>query len=123
MFTHRVYAEFEEEMSMERGIIYNFNSEGNVEAKYVFSGFQANSTIEEEQNVKILPKGMYLTLAYSKENEEERRRKIVKYVKENQLEITSFIEVELFNDFFNTNSYSCQIQMFIENNESVDCNR
>lgn len=103
--------------------LYNFNSEGNVEAKYVFSGFQANLTIEEEQNVKILPKGMYLTLAYSKENEEERRRKIVKYVKENQLEITSFIEVELFNDFFNTNSYSCQIQMFIENNESVDCNR
>lgn len=44
----------------------------------------------------------------------------LKYVKENNLKVKSFIEVELFNDFFNTESYSCQIQMFIENNELVD---
>lgn len=107
-------------MSIERGIIYNFNSDGNVEPKYVFSGFQGNSNIEVEQNIKILLKGKYLTLAYSKNNEEERSRKIGKYVKENNLKIKSFIEVELFNDFFNTESYSCQVQMLIENNNEVD---
>ncbi|MDM5156978.1 helix-turn-helix domain-containing protein [Bacillus sp. DX1.1] len=116
----KIIQDKEWKMSMERGIIYNFNSDGNVEPKYVFSGFQGNSNIEVEQNMKILPKGKYLTLAYSKDNEEERRRKIVKYVKENNLKIKGFIEVELFNDFFNTESYSCQVQMFIENNEEVD---
>ncbi|PGZ97125.1 MerR family transcriptional regulator [Bacillus pseudomycoides] len=116
----KIIQDKEVKMSMERGIIYNFNSEGDAEPKYVFSGFQGNSNIEVEGNVKILPKGKYLTLAYSKENEEERRNKIIKYVKENNLEIKSIIEVELFNDFFNTESYSCQIQMLIENDELVD---
>ncbi|QED49868.1 MerR family transcriptional regulator [Cytobacillus dafuensis] len=109
----KILQDREEKMSMDRGIIYNLNSEGNVEPKYVFSQFQGTSYIKIEENVKILPKGQYLTLAYSKENEEERRRKMVKYIKENNLKIDSFIEVELFADFFNTESYSCQIQMFI----------
>ena len=116
----KIIQDKERKMSMERGIIYNFNSEGDAEPKYVFSRFQGNSNIEAEQNIKILPKGKYVTLSYSKENEEERRNKIIKYVKENNLKVKSFIEVELFNDFFNTESYSCQIQMLIENNESVD---
>jgi len=111
----KIIQEKEGKMSMERGILYNVNTEWNVEPKYVFSGFQGEFNIEAEQNIKILPKGKYVTLAYSKENEEERRRKIVKYVKENNLKIKSVIEVELLNDFFNTESYSCQIQMFIQN--------
>ncbi|MBS4189925.1 MerR family DNA-binding transcriptional regulator [Bacillus sp. FJAT-49705] len=109
----KIIQDREEKMSMDRGIIYNLNSEGNVEPKYVFSQFQGNANIEIEENVKILPKGQYLTLAYSKENEEERRREMVKYIKENNLRINSLIEVELFADFFNTESYSCQIQMLI----------
>ncbi|CAG9611971.1 Multidrug-efflux transporter 1 regulator [Bacillus rhizoplanae] len=116
----KIIQDKEEKMSLERGIIYSFNSEGNVEPRYVFSRFQGNANIEVEQNIKILPKGKYLTLAYSKENEAERRNKIIKYIKEHNLKVKSFIEVELFNDFFNTESYSCQIQMFIENNELVD---
>ncbi|MGG0186062.1 MerR family transcriptional regulator [Bacillus rhizoplanae] len=107
-------------MSMERGIIYSVNSEWNVEPRYVFSRFQGNSNMETEQNIKVLPKGKYVTLAYSKENEAERRDKIIKYVKEHNVKVKNFIEVELFNDFFNTESYSCQIQMLIENNELVD---
>ncbi|EEM06614.1 MerR family transcriptional regulator [Bacillus pseudomycoides] len=111
----KIIQDKEGKMSMERGIIYNFNSEGDAEPKYVFSRFQGDSNIEAEQNIKILPKGKYVTLSYSKENEEERRRKLVKYVKENNLKIKSVIEVELLNDFFNTESYSCQIQMLIQN--------
>lgn len=106
-------------MSMERGILYNVDAEWNVEPKYVFSRLQEDSNIEAEQNIKILPKGKYVTLAYSKENEEECRNKIITYVKENQVKVNSLIEVELFNDFFNTESYSCQIQMLVEDNESV----
>ncbi|KFN03924.1 MerR family transcriptional regulator [Bacillus clarus] len=107
----------EGKMSMERGILYHVNSEGNVEPKYVFSKLQEDFNKEEEQNIRILPKGKYLTLAYSKENEEERRNTIIKYIKENNIKVKSFIEVELYNDFFNTESYSCQIQIFIEDNE------
>lgn len=108
-------------MSLERGILYNVNAESNVIPMYVFSRLQGDAALEAEQNIKTLPKGKYLTIAYSKENEEERRNKIIKFVKENKLTVRSFIEVELYNDFFNTESYSCQIQIFIENNETVDC--
>ncbi len=86
---------------------------------YVFSRLQGNATLEAEQNIKILPKGKYLTIAYSRENEDERRNKIIKYVKEHNLKVKSFMEVELYNDFFNTESYSCQIQICIENNDTV----
>lgn len=108
-------------MSMERGILYSVNADWNVVPRYVFSKLQGNVTKEDEQNIKILPKGKYLTLAYSKENEEEYISKIIKCVKENNLNVKSFIEVELYNDFFNTESYSCQIQIYIENNEAVNC--
>ncbi|MEI4801674.1 helix-turn-helix domain-containing protein [Bacillus sp. NPDC077411] len=101
-------------MSMERGILYHVNADWSVEPRYVFSRLQENSNLEAEQNIKTLPKGKYVTLSYSKENEEERRNKIIKYVKENQLKVKNLIEVELFNDFFNTESYSCQMQMLIE---------
>lgn len=111
----KIIQEKEGKMSMERGIFYNVNTEWNVEPKYVFSRLQGDSNIEAEENIKILPKGKYVTLSYSKENEEERRNKIINYVKENKLNVNSFIEVELLNDFFNTESYSCQIQMFIQN--------
>ncbi len=36
----KIIQDKEWKMSMERGIIYNFNSDGNVEPEYVLSGFQ-----------------------------------------------------------------------------------
>ncbi|CAM3722182.1 hypothetical protein MEZE111188_05025 [Mesobacillus zeae] len=56
-----------------------------IEPRYVFSGLQRDYDLEAEHNIKILPKGKYLTIAFSKENEEECRRKMVKYVKGNNL--------------------------------------
>lgn len=116
----RIIRDRKVETSREMGIIYRINSQGSVEPSYVFNVLQSNGNIEDDNNIKILPKGRYLTLAYSKGNEQESIRKIVNYVKENCLSIESFIEVELLNDFFNTESYSCQIQIFIESNESRD---
>lgn len=101
-------------MSMERGIIYQINSAGNIEPRYVFHGIEGVNDIEVNANVKILPKGKYVTLAYSKENEQECKMKIDKYIRENNFKVKTIVEVELLNDFFNTESYSCQIQMFIE---------
>ncbi|MCJ8012956.1 MerR family transcriptional regulator [Paenibacillus sp. KQZ6P-2] len=101
--------------TMEVGIIYSLNSEGNVEPRYVFNGIQGNGSIEADQNINILPEGKYVTLAYSKDNEEERVREILNYVEQNHLKVKNYIEVELYNDFFDTESYSCQIQMLIEN--------
>ncbi|WP_354093019.1 MerR family DNA-binding transcriptional regulator [Clostridium gasigenes] len=102
------------EMTMERGIIYNLNIHGDVEPIYVFNGIKQNYNIEINDNIKILPKGKYLTLAYSKDNEKEYINKIVNYIKVNNINVKRYIEVELFNDFFNTEYYSCQIQMLIE---------
>jgi len=74
--------------------------------------------MEEMPNIKVLPGGKYVTLAYSKENEEARRNAIIEYTKENNIEVESFIEVELVSDIFNTETYSCQIQIFIGDSEN-----
>lgn len=102
------------ETRLERGIIYSLNTKDRLEPVYVFNSVNGNGSIENEDNMKVLSKGKYLILSYSKENVEERRDKIISYVKEHNLTVTSFIEVELFNNFFDTESYSCQIQMLIE---------
>lgn len=107
------------EMSLDRGIIYNVDSEGNIEPSYVFSGFKENDYVNIKDDITVLPKGEYLTLVYSKENEDERREKLFNYIKENNLKVKLFIEVELFNDFFNIESYNCQIQVFVESNEKL----
>lgn len=108
----------EEKMSMEMGILYNVNEKWDVEPKYVFNKVQDYVHMEEMPNIKVLPGGKYVTLAYSKENEEKRRNIIIEYTRENNIEVESFIEVELVNDFFNTESYSCQIQIFIGDSEN-----
>lgn len=102
------------EMSMERGIIYDFDNSGKVEPLYVFNGVLEKENIKEDNSIKTLPKGRYLTITYSKENEAQRVKKIINYVKENKLKVKTFVEVELYNDLFNTRSYSCQIQILIE---------
>ncbi|AIY84198.1 merR regulatory family protein [Clostridium baratii str. Sullivan] len=103
------------ETSVERGIIYNFNSDGDIEPRYVFYGVQENSNIEINDNIKVLPSGQYLTVSYSKENMDKCKRKISNYIKEKNLKVKSLIELDLVNDLFNTESYNCQIQMLIEN--------
>ena len=72
-----------------------------------------DNNIKRKEYIKVLPGGHYLTLAYTKENELECKRKIVDYIKEKNLEIKNFIEIDLLNDFFNTESYSWQIQMLL----------
>ncbi|MEK4911254.1 MerR family transcriptional regulator [Bacillus sp. FSL E2-8887] len=114
----KIIQDYEEKMSMEMGILYNVNEKWDVEPKYVFNKVQDHVHMEEMPNIKVLPGGKYVTLAYSKENEEERRNTTIKYIKENNIEVASFIEVELVNDFFNTESYSCQIQIFIGDSEN-----
>ena len=100
-------------VSIERGIGYDFDSNGKVEPFYVFSEIINEENIKIDKHIDLLPEGDYLTLAYTKENEEECINKIVKYIIENNLEEKKFIEIELFNDFFNTKTYSCQIQILI----------
>ncbi|MBJ8107337.1 MULTISPECIES: MerR family transcriptional regulator [Bacillus cereus group] len=114
----KIVQDYEEKMSMEMGILYNVNEKWDVEPKYVFNKVRDDVHMEEMQNIKVLPGGKYITLAYSKENEEERRNTMIKYTKENDIEVESFIEVELINDFFNTETYSCQIQIFIGDSEN-----
>lgn len=100
------------ETLIERGILYNIDSKENIEPKYAFNVLKDNN-IKRKEYIKVLPGGNYLTLAYTKENELECKRKIFDYIKEKNLEIKNFIEIDLLNDFFNTESYSCQIQMLL----------
>ncbi|EOQ34263.1 MerR family DNA-binding transcriptional regulator [Bacillus sp. LB(2018)] len=114
----KIVQDYEEKMTMEMGILYNVNENWNVEPKYVFNKIRDDVHMEEMQNIKVLPGGKYITLAYSKENEEERRNTMIKYIKETNIEVESFIEVELVSDIFNTETYSCQIQIFIGDSEN-----
>lgn len=114
----KIVQDYEEKMAMEMGILYNVNEKWDVEPKYVFNKVQDHVHMEEMPNIKVLPGGKYVTLAYSKENEEARRNVIIEYIKENSIEVESFIEVELVSDIFNTETYSCQIQIFIGDSEN-----
>ncbi|MES9663948.1 MerR family transcriptional regulator [Bacillus cereus] len=114
----KIVQDYEEKMAMEMGILYNVNEKWDVEPKYVFNKVQDHVHMEEMPNIKVLPGGKYVTLAYSKENEEARRNVIIEYTKENNIEVESFIEVELVSDIFNTETYSCQIQIFIGDSEN-----
>ncbi|WP_340005746.1 helix-turn-helix domain-containing protein [Paenibacillus sp. FSL K6-0276] len=104
-------------MTMERGILYTLNAEGKLEPRYVFHGFEGDESTEVDSHVQILPEGRYVTVAYRKENEVERVNKILSYIEENNLNVKNVIEIELYNDLFDTESYGCQIQMLIENDE------
>lgn len=104
-------------LTMERGILYKFNLDGCIEPKGVFNVFEEDDdNIEVNDNIKILPKGKYLTLSYSKHKENECRNKIIDYIEKNNLRVENYLEIDLLNDFFNTESYSCQIQMLIKEN-------
>lgn len=112
-------------VSMERGIIYSLNSKDgvleneNLKSKYVFNTIEDdldffNNEIFKDDNIKVLEEGKYLTLAYSKDNEKECLIKLNNYIKENNIKMKSYIEIDLFNDFFDTDYYSCQIQILID---------
>lgn len=107
----------QKKMTMERGILYILNAEMKLEPRYVFHGFEGDGSTEADSHVQILPEGKYVTLAYRRENEEERVKKILNYIEQNSLNVKNYIEIELYNDLFDTESYSCQIQMLIENDE------
>lgn len=99
--------------TMERGIIYNIDSNKNLSNLYVFNVVDIG-TKDESEYIKVLNEGMYLILNYTKDKEEEQAKKLHKYITDNNLKVKDFIEVDLFNDIFSTDSYSCQIQAYIE---------
>ena len=48
------------EITLERGIIYDISSSGDVKSKFAFIGLK--NEVEEEKNIRVLPEGDYLTL-------------------------------------------------------------
>lgn len=103
------------ETTMEIGIAYSIHSKYRFEPKYAFSVLCKYDYTENEQNIDILPEGNYLTLAYKKNNKEESMEKLKDYIEKNNVTIKNCIEVELLDEFFSTDSYSCQMQLLIEN--------
>ena len=103
--------------SMERGIIYELSKDNKIKPKYVFNGIEEVEGVREDKNIEILPSGNYVTIIYNKENEEEQRNTVINYIKANNLKIKKYMELEVFNDLFNTEAYSCQIQILIEERE------
>lgn len=104
------------DVDMTQGIMYNIKSNEDIEPIYVFRGIKEDYDKNKYEYIKVLPEGNYLTLSYNTDNEAKRVKKIVEYAKENNLKINSFIELDLFDDLFNINSYSCQLQMLLESN-------
>lgn len=109
----KIMEEFKIENEEDRGIIYDIEKNGEVEPKYVFSIIKEKKEEVKEEYLKVLPKGKYLTLSYEKENEEMQREKLDDYIKKNNIKVKKFIEIDLIDDFFDTESYSCQIQILI----------
>lgn len=104
------------EITMDKGIIYNVKSDEQIEPIYVFNGIKQNDSLEQKECIRVLPEGNYLVLSYSEGNEEMRVQKLFEYAKQHQFKIKRFIELELYDDLFNTDSFSCQLQILMEDN-------
>lgn len=98
---------------MEGGIMYSLEADKSLSNLYVFRVVDAKE-ISKSKYIKVLNEGIYLIVNYRKENEEEQAKKLHKYIEENNLKVKTFIEVDLFDNVFSTDSYSCQIQGYIE---------
>lgn len=104
------------DINMEKGIIYNLKENRQIQPMYVFNGIKNSIDINSHEHILELPKGNYLISSYNKENEKERIYKVIEYARIHNLKIHSFLELELFNDLFNTETYSCQLQLLVDNN-------
>ncbi|XRD23580.1 helix-turn-helix domain-containing protein [Lysinibacillus fusiformis] len=102
------------ETTMENGIAYTIKSDSYLQPSYVFRVLCESAYNQKEENIDFLPEGNYLTLTYRKENEEDSFARLQDYVNNHKLKINKYIEVELLDDIFNTDSYSCQIQLLID---------
>lgn len=100
--------------TLERGILYKINSKNTAESMYAFNVIEPSTNLNNKCNISILPKGKYLTLTYSRDTVDKCEKLMVNYLKENNLNAKEWLEVELFNNLFETESYNCQIQVLIE---------
>ncbi|WP_066889159.1 helix-turn-helix domain-containing protein [Clostridium nigeriense] len=100
-------------VALERGIIYDFNLDGKINPKYVFNILEDKRDIENN-NIFFLPGGKYLTITYNNKNIADSISKIINYLRINNLKPKLYLEVEIFNELFNTYEYNCQIQVLVE---------
>ncbi|MEN8075517.1 helix-turn-helix domain-containing protein [Clostridioides difficile] len=100
--------------TLERGILYKVSSKNTPESMYAFNVIEPSTNLNNKCNISILPKGKYLTLTYSRDTVDQCEKLMVNYLKENNLNAKEWLEVELFNNLFETESYNCQIQVLIE---------
>lgn len=99
--------------TVEGGIIYSIDLNKKLSDLHVFKVLDTKAENKNEY-IKVLEEGMYLIVNYRKDNEDEQTEKLDNYIKENNLKVNRFIEVDLFDDVFSADSYSCQIQAYIE---------
>lgn len=102
------------ETYLDRGIIYEVISDEEIKPRYAFYEVKDISNLEDKSNIKILPRGKYLTFIYNSENMNEKRQDILAYIKENNLNVDTIMEVELFDNLFNIENFHCQIQVLLE---------
>ncbi|MEF9953334.1 MAG: helix-turn-helix domain-containing protein [Clostridium sp.] len=105
----RIIEENHFKVTANRGIHYGFDHEGNTIPMYAFS--EIDGPVETWNHTRVLPGGSYIVMTYSKENQDERMEILRKYIEDNNYPKNSLIEIELLNDFFNVDTYSCEVQV------------
>lgn len=97
----------------ESGIIYQLTAEGNFQPQAVFKIIPLQENLCLEAHIKKLPAGDYITIAYNKEEEELKIKKVADEIRSKGWLVDQVLEIELFYDLFNSSSYNCQIQIRI----------
>ncbi|WP_019243041.1 MULTISPECIES: MerR family transcriptional regulator [Bacillus] len=101
-----------------RGIFYEKGHAGTLRPSFVFLLINEKDFKMNSNDFFILPAGNFLTISYDKNDELEKLRLLGQYVKDNNLHVDYGIELDLYYDVFNTSSYACQTQLYInENNQ------
>lgn len=99
-------------LSMQRGIVYEYDAQGKSAPLFVFGEIETRD--DHSLHDEYLPAGIYVTMAYHKENEGERMAHMRQYLKDHQLKVKYLIEYDLYHDFFNPKTYGCLMQLLIE---------
>lgn len=96
------------------GIIYCPSIEEGIQPESVFMEIDQKQYRENDAFFAELPQGNYLIMNYSRENEQEKKRELLDYLKRNNLKPAQFLDVYILTDVLDTQTYHCQFQVLVE---------
>ena len=105
--------------SFKTGILYAISDNLQIHPTHVFTMINKEEYQDNELFLR-LPKGTYLTLSYTKETEKEQILKFKQAMLDYQITSSFYLNFDVIDDIFHTDSYTCQIQVLMKENNDKE---